>query len=267
MHDQPFNATLAQQLVLERDLPYAIAYKQRTLSTNDDALDGARGAAHHRTVFISDEQAQGRGREGRTWHSEPQRGLTFSVLFRPGWEARETLGFALAVGLAVRDACASFSPLEPKIKWPNDVLVENKKLAGTLVETQIRGNKLGALVVGIGLNVNNTLFPDEVLALATSLQVLGGKPVARERVLAEILAQLDLRYRSFSESGVGGLLADLNRFDALLGEHIEVGAIQGVGAGISAEGALRIRLDSGLERLVHSGTVRRSGSPSPPTSV
>lgn len=261
MNDQLFNATLAQQLVIERDLPYAIAYKQRTQSTNDDALDGAHGAAHHRTVFISDEQAHGRGREGRVWHSQPHRGLTFSVLYRPGWEARETLGFALAVGLAVRDACAPFSPLEPQIKWPNDVLVANKKLAGTLVETQIRGNKLGALVVGIGLNVNNTVFPDDVLALATSLQLLGGKPVARERLLTEILAHLDTRYRSFSETGVGGLLPDLTRFDALLGEHIEVGAIQGVGVGISAEGSLRIRLESGVERLVYSGTVRRMAAP------
>lgn len=261
MDDQPFNATLAQQLLLERDLPYAIAYKQRTPSTNDDALDGAHGAAHHRTVFISDEQTQGRGREGRAWHSERHRGLTFSVLYRPGWEARQTLGFALAVGLAVRDACAKFSPVEPQIKWPNDVLVANKKLAGTLVETQIRGNKLGALVVGIGVNVNNTVFPDEVLALATSLKLLGGEPVARERLLTEILAQLDARYRSFSETGVGGLLPDLTRFDALLGEPIEVGAWKGVGAGISTEGALRIRLDSGLERLAHSGTVRRTAGP------
>ncbi|MDX2055899.1 MAG: biotin--[acetyl-CoA-carboxylase] ligase [Polyangiaceae bacterium] len=280
-----FNAELATQMLAERELPYALNYQSTTHSTNDDALQAAHGSAHHRTVFLSDEQTNGRGREGRSWFSEPGASLTFSVLFRPGWEARKTSGFALAVGLAVRDALSPWTAGAPKIKWPNDVLYENKKLAGILVETQIRGAYVGALVVGIGVNVHTETFPEEVARIATSLRlaapqqqtrtgnaaVLGvhqGPPLGvrqdppaltRELVLVEILKQLDARYLEFAKTGVPGVLANLTEFDALFGERIEVGHLVGVAAGISREGALRLRLDSGVERLIQSGTVRRVG--------
>src|SRR5262245_9701989 len=110
--------------------------RDRTESTMDDALRAARGGAPHGATFVADEQTRGRGRRGGVWISAPREDLTFSVLLRPARQASHYVAFSLAVGLAVRDAVAPWVSTPVRLKWPNDVLAGEKKLAGVLIESQ-----------------------------------------------------------------------------------------------------------------------------------
>src|SRR5262245_37933521 len=152
-----------------------------TTSTNDLALDAADAGARHGALFVADEQTKGRGRHGHTWTSPPGENLTFSVLLRPGTDVAHASGLALVVGLAVRAAAARRVPAtRVAIKWPNDVVVGQQKLAGILVESRLRGGAVEALVVGIGINVGMRSLPEEIRTVATSLALLGDPAPNRE---------------------------------------------------------------------------------------
>ena len=130
-----------------------LVYHSVTGSTNDDALAEARAGAAHGTTFVADLQTAGRGRRQAAWLSPAGENLLFSVLLRPAIATPRLSGLPLVTGLAVRDAVAPLIAASPLVKWPNDILVDDKKLCGILVESQIRGAEGVAVVIGIGLNV------------------------------------------------------------------------------------------------------------------
>ena len=232
-----------------------LMYKPVTKSTNDDALLAARSGAPHGSVFVADEQTAGRGRRGHVWLAAPGENLLFSLLLRPKLELPQASALTLAIGLALRDVVKKRIGVDVALKWPNDLLVDGKKLAGVLVESQLQGDRLQAVVVGIGLNVASRQFPEEIAARATSLALLGATELAREPLLYGILEAISARLDAYQGSGVAGILGELNAADALRGKRVRIDDQIGVGRGLDDQGRLLLEDETGAVHAVLSGTV------------
>lgn len=232
-------------------------------STSDSAKQAAREGAPHGSLWIAESQTRGRGRQGRAWQSPPGENLLFSVLLRTTCPVARLPELSLVAGLAVRDAVARAleeSPAEPPralVKWPNDVLVSGKKISGVLVESTLSGNKVEALVVGIGINVHTRDFPDDIAERATSLSLAGTglRPPDRAEVLLDVLSGLERDVSLVAARGLGLVHARLTRADALFGKPVASEGTSGVGAGIDLEGRLLVRGDDGVIRKLVSGEV------------
>lgn len=239
-----------------------------TGSTNDDARRAAAAGAPHGAAFLADAQTLGRGRGGRPWHSPPGENLYLSVVLRPRLPARSVAAIALVVGLAVasvvdrrlaaidrRAAPSGRAAAGAQIKWPNDVLVDGRKLSGILVEGQLRGELVSSLVVGVGLNVHATGFPPELAERATSLAMLGDEGASREVLAAELLKALGDVTARFEADQLASFIEELARRDWLRGRRVEVAGVAGIAAGIDPEGHLLIRAEDGAVRAVAAGEV------------
>jgi len=227
-------------------------------STNDIAAALAASGAAEGTAVVADQQTAGRGRRGHTWFSPPGSGLYVSVVLRPGGAddaARAITLLTLTAGVAVAEGVRAASGLPAAIKWPNDLLVERRKLAGILAEAVASPHGVQAVVLGYGINVRTSAYPPELASRATSIEAELGRPVDRGLVLAETLAALAARYADLAAG----------RFDAILGAWRAMapssrgatvewatpdGPRRGRTDGIDDDGALLVRTDAGLERII-----------------
>ncbi len=238
--------------------PLVIA--DETGSTNDDAKQGAREGAGHGAVWLAESQTVGRGRQGKAWLSPRGENLLFSVLLRLRCPPARVPPVSLACGLAVRDAVARAlgADADVLVKWPNDVLIRNKKVAGILVESALAGDKVEYVVVGIGINVHMRSLPEEVASLATSIALEGGKGLDRGEILADVLAGLDRDVELVAHKGLGLVHARLTRHDGLAGREVESAdhTLRGIACGIDTEGRLLVRNNDGVVTRVSSGEVR-----------
>lgn len=280
-----FDVARFAALRAERGLGWGVPliHTAETGSTNDDALAAARAGAASGSVFVADHQTRGRGRRGKTWVAAPGQHLLFSILVRDvqpraggamgaGSALRDAAAtgvgaLTLAVGLGVREALAAHAgaPLEGpwlplRLKWPNDVLAGTRKLAGILCEGLFVGNRLDAIVIGIGVNVFRASYPPELEGQVACLEALAASDIAleRERLLVEVLAAVETQVHTYHDAGFGALLADFTRHDALAGERVEISGaspLVGLARGVDAEGRLLVESD-GLIIPVISGTVR-----------
>jgi BirA family biotin operon repressor/biotin-[acetyl-CoA-carboxylase] ligase len=240
-------------------------------STNLLALDAAQANAPHGCVWVADEQTAGRGRGGHGWHSAVGDGLYVSALLRPQMALLDALWLSLATGLAVRAAIASVTGLVADIRWPNDLLLGDRKCGGVLVETSVAASQSNApamlryAVIGVGINVNHEGFPAELADIATSLRQESGHPWAREEVLVDFLRALE-REVGLLETQLHGASTNaglLERFAAasswVRGKRVRVdesGGYTGVTDGLDARGFLRVAGDDGILHTVLSGGVR-----------
>jgi BirA family biotin operon repressor/biotin-[acetyl-CoA-carboxylase] ligase len=181
--------------------------------------------------------------------------LTFTLLLRPTREPNELACFPLVVGLGVRAAVAERVSAPVRVKWPNDVLVDGKKVAGILVEAHTQGTRISALAVGVGVNVFSREFPEDLRTRATSLIACGDPAPSRESLLVGILAALEERMRSFEARGFEGLVEEFERHDALLGQSVCVDGLEGVARGVQPDGSLRVEDGSGRIHRIVSGSV------------
>jgi BirA family biotin operon repressor/biotin-[acetyl-CoA-carboxylase] ligase len=219
-------------------------------STNDTARDLIRDGAAHGTVVVAEEQTRGRGTKGRSWHSPRGRGLYASFILR--WE--ETRGFGmsfpllpLAAGLASADAVYGSAGVEARLKWPNDLVHERKKLGGILTEGVFRPGTPGHAIVGIGINVNQEQadFPGELEKTATSLRLITGRPADREALLGELCRTLDSWYNPIIRGdGEKIIRASEERMAFSSGSRVRISTareeIAGVYRGLTPEGRLRL---------------------------
>jgi BirA family biotin operon repressor/biotin-[acetyl-CoA-carboxylase] ligase len=165
-----------------------------TESTNDELLSDSLRSSPHGAVAVADHQTAGRGRNTRTWFSPPGVNLLFSVLFRPPLPVSQFGSFGLAAGVALYNVIHWYVTAPARLKWPNDLLIEGKKVAGILCQSNLGENP--AVVVGVGLNVNVTAdeFPLELRDTVTSLRQLTGKVFDRSHLLAELLLSIETQY-------------------------------------------------------------------------
>jgi len=228
-----------------------------TASTNDDARRAAAAGAPHGATFIADAQTAGRGRGGHSWHSPPGENLYLSIVLRPAVAPADIAPITLAIGLAVARVVARRLPHAATIalKWPNDVFAGAHKLAGVLVEGQLRGDRLTSLVAGIGLNVGTRSFPPELAERATSLALAGATDLDRSRLAAALIAEVGRVVQVFEADHLAPLLDEIRALDFLVGRAVEVAETRGTAAGIDAAGRLLIRDASGAAHSIASGEV------------
>lgn len=228
-----------------------------TTSTSDKAKRAAKEGAPHGATWVAEQQTAGRGRQGRSWESPHGENLLFSLLLRVTCPPSRIPPIALVAGLAVRDAVARAAPgADVRIKWPNDVLVEGKKIAGVLVEAVTMGSRVEAVIVGIGLNVHTRVFPEALAERATSVALVAKQPPDRAELLADVLAALDRDVHVVVGRGLGLLRTRLEASDALRGRRVRSDTgDEGVAAGIDDEGRLLVRRGDGVVARWSAGEV------------
>ena len=232
----------------------------RVGSTNDAAAAWARAEepAPHGAVVVADAQDAGRGRLGRKWHSPPGESLYFSVVLRPPLPPHRVPPLTLAAGVAVAEALVAFD-VTPALKWPNDVQLDGKKVAGILTEMSADLDRVHHLVVGIGVNLNTREFPDELAAIATSLAAARGAAVARADFAAALCARLEAWVDLFVADGAAAVVAAWKQHARFFGQRVRVTAgrdrVEGVAEDLEDDGALRLRLDDGRAYRVVAGEV------------
>jgi BirA family transcriptional regulator, biotin operon repressor / biotin---[acetyl-CoA-carboxylase] ligase len=227
-----------------------------TTSTNDDAKRAAREGAPAGTAFVADAQTSGRGRLGRAWYSPPGENLYASFVLRPCFELGRMPIVTLAAGLAVADAIAPLmNERRVTLKWPNDVFIEGRKVAGILSEAQLTNPKQPWIVVGIGINVHARSFPEDIAASATSLALSGATSLHRGSLFVALTEALFARTEMLRQGAVRTIIRDFAERDALLGRRVTVDGAPAVALGIGEDGTLRIRLPDGRETQCVAGDV------------
>ena len=232
-------------------------------STNDIAMEAARAGAPEGSIFLAEQQTAGRGRGSHQWHSARSVGIYLSVVLRPHLPPADVLLVSLAAGLAVKSAVRAIDPnLAVDLKWPNDLLIDGKKFCGILAEMNAEVTRVRYLVVGIGINVNQTSFPADLQSLATSLRLASGVEYSRLQLCAALLKSLDREYRALLDEP-GARESVLQRFSeqssSVRNTPVRVdqdGGFEGVTEGLDDRGFLRVRNAQGLQTVL-SGTVTR----------
>ena len=260
--DLPLAEELRQGLAV-RCIGRDIRYLAETDSTNRQAYAAGEAGAIEGLVVIADRQSAGRGRLGRAWASPPGVNLYLSVLLRPPLPPHAAPQLTFLSALAVSRAIAQVSGLEPVHKWPNDVLLDGRKVAGLLNEMSAESDLIRFVVLGIGVNLNMTAeqFPDDLRSPATSLLLAGGEPVSRARFARVLLEQLDSLYAEYLNRGPAPILAAWEARCDLVGKAVVVdeggsGIVRGTAAGIDRDGALLLTLADGSTARILAGDVR-----------
>jgi len=231
-------------------------------STNTETAEWAREEAAEGSVVVTEYQSAGRGRHGRTWDAQKGKNLMFSVVLRPELGAERLGLITVAASVAVAEAINDFvSPHQTTLKWPNDVLLEGRKTCGMLLESSISGKQdAGVVVLGVGLNVNQTQFPDALADTATSLRLTTGRPVPRVPLFAQLLQRLETQYDAVQGGDDDTVRRAFQARLAALHEHATFRVpgtdrtISGMVQGITETGALRLDTPDGPE-TVHAGDV------------
>ena len=220
-------------------------------STNDEAKRLAQGGAAEGTVVVAERQTAGRGRRGRVWQSVPGN-LFVSVVLRPAIAPIAAPPLAPAIGLAVALAVEDVAPLAAELKWPNDVRVGGRKVAGVLTESLVAGSTLSAVIAGIGLNVGAEL-PAELAEIATTLSREAVRNVRKSEVEEALLRRIADVYGRFLAGGFSALADEWRERDALAGQSVTIDAgsakVTGDAVGIADDGAYRVRTASGETRV------------------
>jgi BirA family biotin operon repressor/biotin-[acetyl-CoA-carboxylase] ligase len=231
-------------------------------STNTEAMSAAAEGEPEGAIFLAEEQTAGRGRGSNQWDSQPSVGIYCSVVLRPQLTPADALPLSLMAGIAVAEAVERATGLRPNLRWPNDVLLNEKKFCGILTEMNSEAMRVRYVVVGLGINVNHTAFPPDLEPIATSLRLESGREWSRVDLTAALLKSLDNAYRRFAADLVEARIEILREFERrssyARGRHVYVlgePGSEGVTEGLDERGFLRLRTASGV-RTVLSGMVR-----------
>jgi BirA family biotin operon repressor/biotin-[acetyl-CoA-carboxylase] ligase len=252
LHADDLHSRLGKTRTIGRD----IRVFQETTSTNDVVEKLARDQVKEGVVVFAEAQTRGRGRLGRKWLSAPGKGLWFSVLLRPRLQPEVATQVTIAAATALARAIRTETELRPEIKWPNDILIGGRKAAGILTELSAELDSVKYVIVGIGVDVNQTPadFPPELRKLAVSLRMARGQPLDRAGLAAAILRQLDEDYARVLRGGFDALADEWEAQCSTLGHDvvIQVGPrkIRGRAESLDPSGALLLRTPHGhLERI------------------
>ncbi|WP_042223611.1 biotin--[acetyl-CoA-carboxylase] ligase [Oceanobacillus manasiensis] len=238
-----------------------IIHKPIVTSTQHVAHQAARENTPHGTVVIADEQSNGRGRMDRVWHSEKGKGIWMSIILRPELPPYIAPQLTLMTATAIAEVLDQHDTLKPKIKWPNDILIQNKKVAGILTEMQAEQDRIQYVVVGIGLNVNqeNTEIPDSIHYKATSLKMETEKEWPIVELVQQILEALEKEYNAFLENGFPSVKTKWENYGFRIGEKISLHSgnkqKNAIFTGIAEDGALLIEPTKGKTEKIYSAEI------------
>ena len=253
LHADDLLSLLTGNRVIGRD----IRVFEETTSTNDVVERLARDGVAEGVVVFAEAQSKGRGRLGRKWVSPSQKGLWFSVLLRPVLPPHAATQLTVAGATSLLRAIRHVTRLTPELKWPNDVLVRGKKVAGVLTELSAELDRINHVVLGIGVdvNLNASDFPPDVRAMATSLKIESGAPIRRADLAAALLRELDRDYGAICSGKFSDLAAEWEEQCITLGQRVKIRigdrVVVGQAEALDENGALLLRTEHGrLERII-----------------
>lgn len=232
----------------------------KTDSTNRVALELGHAGEPEGAVVIAEEQTAGRGRAGHTWHSERATGIYVTLLLRPRLAPVQAPLLTMMAGLSAHSAVKAVTALTVDLKWPNDLMVGEKKVGGILTEMHAEPGQIRFVIVGIGLNVNQEKFPGELSHVATSLRIETGKSQPRMELLVRLLREFESDYNRLLHEGVAGVA---ERFETISsyakGKRVRVSngteSYTGMTAGLGPDGLLHVKRDDGQLMTVITGEV------------
>ncbi len=230
-------------------------------STNSRAYELATQGAEEGEIVIAESQEKGRGRLGRSWFSPPHFNLYLSVILRPQLPPHQAPLITLMAAVATAEAIEGYSGLRPVIKWPNDILLEGRKVAGLLNELRSEADRIHFVILGIGVNLNleKRMFPKEIQPIATSLKQEMGQTVSRKEFLASLLTHLEEWYTVFLREGGEAVLKAWRNWARIEGKPVQVTSfgetLEGVAMDIDSEGALLLKTEAGEVKRVVAGDI------------
>jgi BirA family biotin operon repressor/biotin-[acetyl-CoA-carboxylase] ligase len=258
-HD-PLDASLLQQSLVTVTFGRTLYLLPQTTSTNDEVKRLAACGAPEGTVVLAELQTQGRGRQGRSFLSPPG-GIYLSLLLRPTLAVQRLPQLTLLVAVATAEAITEVSRLPVRLKWPNDVEIHGKKVAGILIESVLQVAAPLTVIVGIGINVNTTLaqWPTALQSRVTSLALAAGHPLSRHHLIVALLAHLEHLYRLFQDVGLAPIRQRWLHYGVAVGRRIQfihdhtphVATV----IGLDEDGALMAQLTDGTPQRIITGDV------------
>lgn len=238
-----------------------IIHYHETDSTNTRALQCALEGCGEGTVITADSQSKGRGREDRVWHSPHGTGIYMSVILYPKISLKALPRITLVAAVAVAEALKSSSHIRVEIKWPNDLLLNNRKICGILTELCSLGDKKNAVIVGIGINVNTPadMFPGVIADIASSIFIETKEKFPRQEIIKSVIEHFDRYYAIFMEGGFDGILSVWKAYSSIVGRKIHVKqqdtSVDGTVLDVNNDGALLLQDDNGVIQTIYSGEV------------
>ncbi|MCQ4085771.1 biotin--[acetyl-CoA-carboxylase] ligase [Saccharibacillus sp. JS10] len=233
----------------------------KTDSTQTEAEKKAREGALEGTLIIAEEQSSGRGRQGRVWHSPPGLGIWMSAVLRPEGPLTAVPQLTLLTAVAVCRAIRGVTGVEAGIKWPNDLLIDGRKLCGILLEAVVEDGRVRHCIMGIGIDANleETDYPEELRSKVTSIRRESGVDTDRSLLIAAVMNEFEMLYKLYNEEGFEPIRLLWESLSVTLGREIVVrdvrGERRGIAQGLGQQGELMIKTEDGQEIPVYSGEV------------
>ena len=234
-------------------------------STNSEAYRMAREGGEEGEVVVADRQLRGKGRLDRPWLSPPGVNLYVSIILRPPIAVRNAPLITLMAAVATAKAAKGISGLQPRIKWPNDLLINGKKIAGLLNELKSKAGEVDFVILGIGINVNMTLemIPEEMRPIVTSLREELGYDISRVEFLSTLLREVEGEYQAFLTGETERILRQWEELSQMVGKVVEMKSfhevIRGRVKGIDSDGSLLLSAPDGSEKRVIAGDISQPG--------
>lgn len=238
---------------------YNLYYYTETGSTNDEAYSLGIGGAPEWTVVIADNQKKGKGRMQRTWYSPPGSNIYTSVILRPRIQSSKASQIPIVAGLAVAKTLKNYCPHKISIKWPNDVLIDGRKVCGILTQIKLSGKGVDFIVLGIGINVNIGCdqFPTDIQEIATSLSVEIRRKISRLELINSLYENLAKCYKQLVQKGFGRIKEEWQMLSPMIGQTVQVAfkneTVEGKAAGIDDDGSLILLADGNKKIKVSAG--------------
>lgn len=241
-----------------------VVYYSEVDSTNTVAKQLAEEGKAHGTLVVADKQYSGRGRRGKSWESPVGTGIWMSIILKPEIEPANASMLTLIMALGVVKACQEITGMEGKIKWPNDLVINKKKICGILTEMSAQVDYINHIVVGVGINVNMESLPDEISEFASSLRLEGKQSYNRAKLIVKTMEYFELYYEEFIKTQDLSLLQDeYNSYLINLEKEVKVftqkDEFQGIAKGINKRGELIVRKEDGHRIHVYAGEVSVRG--------
>lgn len=241
-----------------------VLYFAETDSTNTEAKKAAENGAPHGTLAVAEHQTGGKGRRGRTWDSPGGTGIFMSLILRPDMAPPHASMLTLVAALAAAKGIEVCAQVEPLIKWPNDIVINGRKICGILTEMSADPDCINYVVVGIGINVNMEQFPEEICQVAASIYTESGRKLKRSVLISAVMEAFEEYYSAFMETAdMSGLLEEYNGKLANCGRTVRVldpaGEYSGTAQGINSQGELLVEMEDKTVRTVMSGEVSVRG--------